>query len=59
MLENLALSLLDPKHHTFYPEYGCDLRTFAVIEAAYLSNRTGMPEEPSRILNLAGFDFGD
>lgn len=59
MLENLAMSLLDPKNHTFYPEYGCDLRTFAVIEAAYLSNRTGMPEEPSRILNLAGFDAGD
>ncbi len=56
MFENLALSLTDPKNHTLYPEYGSDLQTFAVIEAAYLSNRTGMPEEPSRILNLAGFD---
>ena len=59
MLENLALSLLEPKEHSFYPEYACDLRTFAVIEAAYLSNRTGMPEEPRRILNLAGFDVSD
>lgn len=57
MLDNLALSLLDPKNHTFYPKYGCDLKTFAVIEAAYLSNRTGMPEEPSRILDLAGIDI--
>ncbi len=56
MLDNLALSLLDTENHVFYPEYGCDLRTFAVIEAAYLSNRTGMPEEPGRILSLAGFD---
>ncbi|MBL7215336.1 MAG: hypothetical protein ISS71_06635, partial [Phycisphaerae bacterium] len=56
MLENLAMSLLDPKNHTLYPPYGCDLKTFAVIEAAYLSNRTGMPEEPARILNLAGFE---
>ena len=56
MLENLALSLLSPKDNTYYPKYGCDLRTFAVIEAAYLSNRTGMPQEPSRILTLAGFD---
>ena len=56
MLENLAMSLIDPKNHTLYPPYGCDLKTFAVIEAAYLSNRTGMPEEPSRILNLAGFE---
>ncbi len=56
MLENLALSLLETKTHALYPPYGSDLKTFAVIEAAYLSNRTGMPEEPSRILNLAGFD---
>lgn len=56
MLENLAQSILDPKNHTLYPPRGCDLDTFAVIEAAYLSNRTGMPEEPARILSLAGVD---
>ena len=56
LLDNLALSLLEAKTHSFYPAYGSDLKTFAVIEAAYLSNRTGMPEEPSRILNLSGFD---
>jgi hypothetical protein len=26
----------------------------AVLEAAYLSARTGFPEEPARILQLAG-----
>lgn len=57
MLENLAMSISDPKNHTLYPPYGCDLRTFAVIESAYLSNRTGMPEEPGRILNLTGLDL--
>ena len=57
MLENLALSITDPDHHTLYPHYGSDLKTFAVIESAYLSNRTGMPEEPEHILNLAGFDL--
>lgn len=56
MLENLAQHLLDPESHPLYPPFGCDLKTFAVIESAYLSNRTGMPEEPGRILNLAGFD---
>jgi predicted dehydrogenase len=29
------------------------LRTMAVIESAYLSGRTGMPEEPGRILQMA------
>lgn len=57
LLENLALSLSDPAAHPLYPPHGCDLRTLAVIESAYLSNRTGMPEQPGRILNLAGFDL--
>ncbi len=56
MFENLAMSLLEPQKHTLYPPGGCDLQTFAVIESAYLSNRTGMPEQPGRILDLAGFD---
>ena len=56
MLENLALSITDPDHHTLYPHYGSDLKTFAVIESGYLSNRTGMPEEPARILDLSGLD---
>ncbi len=56
LLDNLALSLLEPENHTLYPPSGCDLDTFAIIESAYLSNRTGMPEQPGRILSLAGVD---
>ena len=56
MLENLALSFQDPAKHPLYPYYGFDLNTFAVIEAAYLSTRTGMAEDPSRILQLAEID---
>ncbi|MDH4202901.1 MAG: Gfo/Idh/MocA family oxidoreductase [Phycisphaerae bacterium] len=53
MLENLAKSFIDPAACSLYPYYGFDLNTFAVIEAAYLSARTGMAEDPSRILKLA------
>lgn len=56
MLENLAMSMLKPQETTLFPEYGADLNTMAVIEAAYLSARTGMAEEPSRILKLADID---
>jgi predicted dehydrogenase len=57
MLENLAESFADPQKHPLYPCYGFDLNTFAVIEAAYLSTRTGMAEDPSRILKLADIDM--
>ena len=57
MLENLALSFQDSAKHPLYPYYGFDLNTFAVIEAAYLSARTGMAEDPSRILKLAEIDI--
>lgn len=53
MLENIALGLLEPETNPIYPQHGVDLNTFAVIEAAYLSARTGMAEEPRRILQLA------
>ncbi|MCE5184539.1 MAG: Gfo/Idh/MocA family oxidoreductase [Planctomycetaceae bacterium] len=53
MLENIAWGLLGKEGHVLWPEHGFDLNAMAVIEAAYLSARTGMAEEPSRILNLA------
>lgn len=56
MLENLALSFRDPAACSLYPMHGFDLTTFAVIEAAYLSARTGMAEDPARILRLADID---
>lgn len=54
LMENLVAHLISPNQTELYPEFGIDLNTLAVIEAAYLSARTGMPEEPSRILQLAG-----
>lgn len=57
MLENLAVSFRDPVNCPLYPYYGFDLNTMAVIEAAYLSTRTGMAEDPSRILKLAEIDL--
>lgn len=58
MLENIAMGLLEPDLHAIYPPHGFDLNTFAVIEAAYLSARTGMAEEPARILSLADKGVG-
>jgi len=54
LLNNLTQHLLNPKDNPLYPEQGVDLNTLAVIESAYLSARTGMAEEPARILRLAG-----
>lgn len=36
-----------------------NLKSMALIESAYLSARTGMPEEPGRILQMGQFDAGD
>lgn len=54
LLNNLASHIADPKENLLYPEHGMDLNTIAVVESAYLSARTGMAEEPARILRLAG-----
>ena len=54
LMRNLAGHLLEPGQTPLMPEHGVDLNTLAVIEAAYLSARTGMAEEPARILRLAG-----
>jgi predicted dehydrogenase len=56
LMENLARSILEPSENELYPDHGFDLNTVAVIEAAYLSSRTGMAEDPSRILQLADTD---
>ena len=56
MMENLAAAFQDSSACPLYPEYAFDLKTMAVIEAAYLSTRTGMAEDPSRILQLADID---
>jgi len=54
ILENFALSILSPAEHKLSGSGRELLKTMAVLEAAYLSGRTGMPEEPHRILQIAG-----
>ncbi len=52
LLESFALSLLSPDKNPLCSSAAVNLKTMAVIEAAYLSARTSMPEEPSRILGM-------
>ncbi|MEN6574861.1 MAG: Gfo/Idh/MocA family oxidoreductase [Phycisphaerales bacterium] len=54
LLESFARSLRTPEEHTFPGSGAASLRTMAVLESAYLSARTGFPEEPARVLQMAG-----
>jgi predicted dehydrogenase len=51
-LESFAMSILKPQEHKLQCSGQEQLKNMAVIEAAYLSSRTGMPEQPRRILAL-------
>jgi predicted dehydrogenase len=52
-LENFALSILSPDKNKLSSSGRDNLRNMAVIESAYLSGRTGFPEEPAKILQRA------
>jgi predicted dehydrogenase len=51
-LESFALSVLWPDKNPLCSSLAEILKNMAVIEAAYLSGRTGMPEEPGRVLRM-------
>ncbi|HSV99172.1 MAG TPA: Gfo/Idh/MocA family oxidoreductase [Sedimentisphaerales bacterium] len=54
LLSSFAQSLRNPEQHEF-PGAGAEsLKNMAVLESAYLSAKTGFPEEPARILRMAG-----
>lgn len=53
LLNNFAQSLLNPGQTPLTGTAQDNLAVMAVIEAAYLSARTGMPEQPGRILRMA------
>ena len=53
LLKNFALSILLPDKNKLCSSGRENLNDMAVIESAYLSARTAMPEEPSRILKMA------
>jgi predicted dehydrogenase len=53
LLKNFAMSILSPDKNAHCSSARENLNDMAVIEAAYLSARTSMPEEPARILKMA------
>ncbi len=53
LLENFALGILKPKDNKLSSSGRENLANMAVIESAYLSARTAMPEEPGKILQMA------
>ncbi len=53
MFESFALSCLEPEENKPVSTLREHLNNMAVIEAAYLSARTQMPEEPGRILAMS------
>ena len=59
LLENFALSILAPEENKLICSGRENLKNMAVIESAYLSAKTGMPEEPSRILQMAQIEPAD
>lgn len=52
-LENFALSIISPGQNRLVSPAGENLKNMALIESAYLSSRTAMPEQPGKILQLA------
>jgi len=52
-IANFGSHLLEPQNNPLIGSAAEHLKNMAVIEAAYLSARTGMPEEPARILKIA------
>jgi len=53
MLKDFARSVLSPEENKLCSSGRENLTDMAVIESAYLSARTGFPEEPGRILQMA------
>jgi predicted dehydrogenase len=53
LLENFALSILQPANNKLCSSGRENLANMAVIESAYLSARTAVPEEPGKILQMA------
>ena len=58
LLKDFALSILSPDKNKLCSSGRENLRNMAVIESAYLSARTGFPEEPNRILQMASGGAG-
>ena len=51
MLTNFAEHVLQPEQNNLFADELADLNNMALIDSAYLSAKTGMPEDPARILD--------
>jgi hypothetical protein len=51
-LTKFAQSILSPDEYPLTDAEEADINNMAVIESAYLSAKTAVPEEPQRILNM-------
>lgn len=58
MVSNFANSILRPDQSELRSSAAENLRNVAVLESAYLSARTGFPEEPARIPQMSGASAG-
>jgi predicted dehydrogenase len=52
MLVNFAEHVLQAEQNNLFADELADLNNMAVIDSAYLSAKTGMPEDPARILDM-------
>jgi predicted dehydrogenase len=54
MLSDYAASMTASQEHKFASTGKANLKVMAVMQAAYLSSKTGTPEDPERILGMTG-----
>ena len=53
LIRNFTMSVQSPETNRLCSSARENLQNMAVIESAYLSARTGFPEEPGRILQMS------
>jgi len=58
LLSSFAASIRAPGSEPLVSGGAENLRNMALLESAYLSARTGFPEEPARILRITGNPSG-
>ena len=59
LLKNFAMCILSPDNNNLCSSGRENLQDMAVIESAYLSARTGFPEEPAKVLQMAAAHTGE
>jgi predicted dehydrogenase len=57
LLDNFAQRIIEPETNKLYCSAKGNLENMAVIDSAYLSARTAVPEEPARILQMTPLEI--